>query len=187
MENLISNAERRALVTGEKTVTTRVCDLQQAVSAVSGKVELVLEGEQEGAMNVARALLGRGVKSIFAQHFPDAYKPKRRSKTEPPSDEGMASAEYRPVLEWFSSGNHIEIADDMAHEEFAQQLASVKGLSEIANKYLSPANPIEAAVAMELALEGLHQHSMLSRERLDGKKTAFKDMLKSMLSGFGED
>jgi magnesium chelatase subunit I len=64
---------------------------------------------------------------------------------------------------------------------------SVKGLPELAKKYLSPANPAEAAVAMELALEGLHQHSMLSRERLDGKKTAFKDMLKSMLSGFGED
>ena len=47
MENLISNAERRGLVTGEKKVLTRVCDLQQAVSAVSGKVELVLEGEQE--------------------------------------------------------------------------------------------------------------------------------------------
>jgi magnesium chelatase subunit I len=190
MENLISNAERRALVTGEKTVTTRVCDLQQAVSAVSGKVELVLEGEQEGAMNVARALVGRGVKSIFAHNFPDAYKPKRRAKAaaiEAPSDEGMSSAEYRPVLEWFSSGNHIEIADDMPQEEFAQQMNSVKGLPELAKKYLSPANPAEAAVAMELALEGLHQHSMLSRERLDGKKTAFKDMLKSMLSGFGED
>jgi len=188
MENLISNAERRGLVTGEKKVLTRVCDLQQAVSAVSGKVELVLEGEQEGALNVARALLGRGVKSIFAQHFPDAYKPKRRSKSaEPPSDEGMASSEYRPVLEWFSSGNAIEIADDMPHDEFAQQLASVKGLKELAAKYLSPANEAEAAVAMELALEGLHQHSMLSRERVDGRKTAFKDMLKSMLSGFGDD
>ncbi len=190
MENLISNAERRGFVTGEKKVVTRVCDLQQAVSAVSGKVELVLEGEQEGAMNVARALLGRGVKSIFAQRFPDAYKPKRRSKSaaaEPPSDEGMSSAEYRPVLEWFSSGNHIEIADDMPQDEFAQQLASVKGLPELAKKYLAPANAAEAAVAMELALEGLHQHSMLSRERVDGNKTAFKDMLKSMLSGFGDD
>jgi magnesium chelatase subunit I len=187
MENLISNAERRGLVTGEKKVTTRVCDLQQAVSAVSGKVELVLEGEQEGALNVARALLGRGVKSVFAQRFPDAYKPKRRVKTEAPSDEGMASAEYRPILEWFASGNHIEIADDMPQDEFARQLAGVKGLPELAAKYLVPANATEAGVAMELALEGLHQHSMLSRERTDGKKTAFKDMLKSMLSGIGDD
>jgi magnesium chelatase subunit I len=188
MENLVSNAERRGFVTGEKKVVTRICDLQQAVSAVSGKVELVLEGEQEGALNVARALLGRGVKSIFAQRFPDAYKPKRgRPKVETLGDEGMTSSEYRPVLEWFSSGNHIEIADDMPQTEFVQQLASVKGLPELAMKYLSPANAEEAAVAMELALEGLHQHSMLSRERVDGKKTAFKDMLKSMLSGLGDD
>jgi len=77
IENLVSNAERRALATGETRVVTRVCDLQNAVSAVSGKVELVLEGEQEGALNVARALLGRGLKALFSQRFPDAYKPRR--------------------------------------------------------------------------------------------------------------
>ena len=64
-------------MTGEKRVLTRVCDLQHAVSAVTGKVELVLEGEQEGALNVARALLGRGVKALFSQRFPDAFKPRR--------------------------------------------------------------------------------------------------------------
>src|SRR5439155_1314156 len=73
LENVVSNAERRGLATGEKRVVTRVCDLQSAVSAVSGKVELVLEGEQEGTLNVARALLGRGVKAVFAQRFPDAF------------------------------------------------------------------------------------------------------------------
>jgi len=77
IENLVSNAERRGLRTGEARVTTRVCDLQLAVSAVSGKVELVLEGEQEGAQNVARALLGRGVKAVFQQRLPDAFKPRR--------------------------------------------------------------------------------------------------------------
>src|SRR5262249_832485 len=60
LENVISNAERRGLVTGERAVMARVCDLGHAVTAVSGKVELVLEGEQEGAMNVARHLLGKG-------------------------------------------------------------------------------------------------------------------------------
>lgn len=186
IENVVSNAERRALRTGEKHVTARVCDLQQAVSAVSGKVELVLEGEQEGALNVARALLGRGVKSVFSQRFPDAYKPKRSRRAVPAEAEGeVASSEYRPVLEWFSSGNHVEVADDLPHKEFALQLSQVKGLAALADKYLEPANAEEAAVAMELVLEGLHQHSMLSRERTDGATTAYKDMLKSMLSGLG--
>ena len=191
IENLVSNAERRGLVTGELKVMTRVCDLQQAVSAVSGKVELVLEGEQEGALGVARALLGRGIKGLFAQRFPDAYKPRRtrrEARVEPPSGESdTASSEYRPILEWFSSGNHIEIADDMPQTEFAKALSAVKGLRELAVKHLDPRGPEETAVAMEFALEGLHQNSMLSRDRTDGSGTSYKDMLKSMLSGMGED
>jgi magnesium chelatase subunit I len=193
LENLVSNAERRGLMTGEKRVWTRVCDLQHAVSAVSGKVELVLEGEQEGAMNVARALLGRGVKSLFTQRFPDAYKPRRARGGARPAEaaaaaEGeLASSEYRPILEWFASGNHIEISDDMPQAEYAKALGGVKGLERLAARHLEPASPEEAAVAMELVLEGLHQNSILSRERSDGAVTQYKDMLKSMLSGFGAD
>jgi magnesium chelatase subunit I len=192
LENLVSNAERRGLVTGEKRVVTRVCDLQHAVSAVSGKVELVLEGEQEGAQNVARALLGRGVKAVFNQKFPDAFKPKRargRGASAPPADddETRAAAEYRPVLEWFAGGQQLSIADDMPAAEYGMELSRVKGLSELAAKYLEPADADEHAVAMELVLEGLHQSSMLSRERTDASRTEYKDMLKSMLSGLGED
>ncbi len=193
IENLVSNAERRGLATGEGKVTTRICDLQNAVSAVSGKVELVLEGEQEGALNVARALVGRGVKALFAQRFPDAFKPRRTrasrsAEAATASGEGdMASSEYRPVLEWFASGNTIEIADDMPQAEYAKRLAAVKGLAQLADKYLEPKKNDEAPVAMELVLEGLHQHSMLSRERTDQQGSTYKDMLKSMLSGFGQD
>jgi len=193
LENLVSNAERRALLTGESKVLTRVCDLQHAVSAVSGKVELVLEGEQEGAMNVARALLGRGVKSLFSQRFPDAYKPRRprggaRSAEGAGAGEGeAASSEYRPILEWFASGNHVSISDDMPQAEYAKALAGVKGLERLAAKHLEPGSPEEAAVAMELVLEGLHQNSILSRERSEGATTQYKDMLKSMLSGFAAD
>ncbi len=190
LENVVSNAERRGLLTGEKRVVTRVCDLQSAVSAVSGKVELVLEGEQEGAQNVARALLGRGVKALFAQRFPDAFKPRRarRRGAEPPDDsEGQTTAEYRPVLEWFSSGNHLELGDDIPQAEFAASLAKVKGLADLAARYLEPKDGDEHAVAMELVLEGLHQSSMLSRDRTDEGTTGYKDMLKQMLSGLGED
>jgi magnesium chelatase subunit I len=191
LENVVSNAERRGLTTGEKRVVTRVCDLQSAVSAVSGKVELVLEGEQEGALNVARALLGRGVKAIFAQRFPDAFKPRRvrRRGVEPPPDDSdaQATAEYRPVLEWFSSGNHLELGDDIPQPEYAAALSKVKGLSELAGRYLEPKDAEEHAVAMELVLEGLTQSSMLSRERTDTGTTGYKDMLKQMLSGLGED
>jgi magnesium chelatase subunit I len=190
LENVVSNAERRGLATGEKRVITRVCDVQAAVSAVSGKVELVLEGEQEGAMNVARALLGRGVKAVFSQRFPDAFKPRRaRPRAAQPADEpeSQAAAEYRPVLEWFSSGHHLELGDDLPQPEYAKALGSVKGLGDLAARYLEPRDAEEHAVAMELVLEGLHQSSMLSRERTDTGRTGYKDMLKQMLSGLGED
>jgi magnesium chelatase subunit I len=193
IENVVSNAERRGLVTGEKKVVARVCDLQQAVSAVSGKVELVLEGEQEGAINVARALLGRGIKSLFAQRFPDAYKPRRSKRAAPAAEMGtggveseLATSEYRPILEWFASGNHVEITDDMPQSEYSLVLSQVKGLPELVGRHMK-VDDRERAVAMELVLEGLHQHSMLSRERGDGAATSFKDMLKSMLSGLGDD
>jgi magnesium chelatase subunit I len=214
MENLVSNAERRGLRTGEERVLTRICDLQNAVSAVSGKVELVLEGEQEGALNVARALVGRGVKALFAQRLPNAFKARRGRtsggvrgasglRAEPgergaeggprgaeggaPESESLAASEYRPVLDWFAGGNHIQVSDDMPQAEYAKRLSSVKGLGALAGKYLLPENPEECAVAMELVLEGLHQHSMLSRERGDDASTSYKDMLKSMLSGLEDD
>jgi magnesium chelatase subunit I len=189
IENLVSNAERRALATGETRVVTRVCDLQNAVSAVSGKVELVLEGEQEGALNVARALLGRGVKALFSQRFPDAYKPRRgrSAATQAQNESELAASEYRPLLEWFASGNTIMVSDDLGHAEYSKRLAAVRGLRELAAKYLEPRNGEEHAVAMELVLEGLHQNSMLSRERTDDAGTAYKDMLKSMLSGLGTE
>ncbi len=190
LENLVSNAERRGLKTGEARVVTRVCDLQHAVSAVSGKVELVLEGEQEGAINVARALLGRGVKAVFNQRFPDAFKPRRargRSAQPPAEEESQAASEYRPVLEWFATGHSIRIGDDLPAKEFALTLSGVQGLGKLAAKYLEPRDAEEHAVAMELVLEGLHQSSMLSRERSDTAATEYKDMLKSMLGGLGED
>ncbi|MBI5169156.1 MAG: sigma 54-interacting transcriptional regulator [Candidatus Eisenbacteria bacterium] len=188
LENLVSNAERRALRTGEKRVVTRVCDLQNAVSAVSGKVELVLEGEQEGALAVAKALLGRGVKAVFQQRFPDAFKARGRRRGQPsPENEPQAASEYRPILEWFAGGQHLRVGDDMPAVAFEGELSRVAGLADLAKKYLEPRDLAEHAVAMELVLEGMHQNSMLSRERTDAAVTEYKDMLKSMLSGLGDD
>jgi magnesium chelatase subunit I len=127
---------------------------------------------------------------VFSQRFPDAFKPRRtRSRAAQPPEEGetQAAAEYRPVLEWFSAGNHLELGDDLPQGDYASALSRVKGLPDLAARYLEPADAEEHAVAMELVLEGLHQSSMLSRERTDTGKTGFRDMLKSMLSGLEND
>jgi magnesium chelatase subunit I len=75
----------------------------------------------------------------------------------------------------------------MPQGEYAKALAGVRGLAQLAEKFLQPKGPEEAVVAMEFTLEGLHQNSMLSRERTDDARTSYKDMLKTMLSGLGED
>jgi magnesium chelatase subunit I len=183
-ESVVSNAERRALELGQTQATARICDLLNSISAVSGKVELVLEGEQEGPLNVARHLLGRGVKSFFAGRFPSAFPRKRKNE---PADEGLANSDYKEILEWFARGQSIEVADDMSDEAFLAALDQVKGLRRVASKHLKPATDADLAVGMELVLEGLHQHSILSRDRVDGRVMSYKDMFKQMFSGMGRD
>ncbi|MEP7026975.1 MAG: sigma 54-interacting transcriptional regulator, partial [Candidatus Eisenbacteria bacterium] len=155
MENLVSNAERRGLRTGEATVRPRLADLYGAVSAISGKVELVYEGEQEGSANVARHLIGKAVKALFARTFPDAYKTRGK--------DASTNQVYKPIVDWFASGKTIEISDESSAEEFAQGLRAVQGLEPLAVKHLQALDASELGPAMEFVLEGLHQHSILSR------------------------
>jgi len=175
IENVVSNAERRGLRTGEKRVEPRLADLQSSVSAIGGKVELVFEGEQEGPVNVARHLIGRAVKALFARRFPDAYKGKGK--------EAATNSAYRPIVEWFAGGRTVEISDDMPATEFYAALAAVPGVEKLARKHLQAETPGELGTAMEFVLEGLHQHSILSRERVDLGQVSYRDVLKSMFSG----
>jgi magnesium chelatase subunit I len=181
LENVISNAERRGLRTGERRVVPRLADLQGSISAIGGKVELVFEGEQEGPVNVSRHLIGRAVKALFGRRFPDAYKGKGK--------EAATNPAYRPIVEWFSSGKTVEISDDMPARDFLEALAAVPGLERLARKHLEVTATDEVGTAMEFVLEGLHQHSILSRERVDLGQVSYRDVLKSMFSGLraGED
>jgi magnesium chelatase subunit I len=180
-ENVVSNAERRGLRCREAVVYPRLADLLSSASAISGKIELVFEGEQEGPGNVARHLIGRGVKALFARRFPEAFKSKGK--------DASASAVYRPILDWFAAGKTVEVSDETPAREFHERLAKVAGLEALARKHLEATSPEELGPAMELVLEGLHQHSVLSRERVDLGQAIYKDMLKSMFSGLpaGDD
>jgi magnesium chelatase subunit I len=175
IENLISNAERRGLKLGEQRIYPRLGDLQGSVSAISGKVELVFEGEQEGPLNVARHLIGRGVKALFSRTFPDAYASRGKDASTNPA--------YRSVVEWFSTGKSVEVSDDMTCGEYYEALAQVDGVEALARKYLKTEGPEQIGPAMEFVLEGLHQHSILSRERVDIGQVSYRDMLNSMFSG----
>ncbi len=188
MENVVSNAERRALLNGEASGLPRVCDLYSALPALTGKVELVYEGEQEGAVAVARRILGSAVQELFSRYFPNAL---AASKPEPPrkygggkgsKDAGLDQGVYKATLEWFAKGNAVELTDTMPSSDYRKALEKVEGLRELAVAHFKPADAEETALAMELVLEGLHQHSLVAREEM-GAAVSYKDMLKQMFEG----
>ena len=177
LEDLISAAERRALLNGESETTLRATDLAAIEPAVTGKVELVYEGEQEGAQGVARALIGRAVASTVPRYLPD------------PDDKSGGRKAYAEVLKWFADGNGVEIGPEMPFDTYAKLLDSVDGLGALVAKHTAPETPAEKASMMELALEALHQRSLLGKDLVDGG-AGYADMMGSVLSGlgsFGED
>jgi magnesium chelatase subunit I len=172
LENVISNAERRAVRHGERRVAVRICDFQNGIASITGKVELVYEGEQEGSVAVAKHLVGKAVKDLFVKYFPDAYKAKEK--------EGAAS-EYDPILRWFAQGKKVEISDDLPTREFHKHLAQVTGLEDLSKRYLPVKDAVELPTAMEFVLEALHQSSILAKERTDTAALAYTDMFSTML------
>ncbi len=172
LEALVSAAERRALLNGEPETTVRVTDLQAVEPAVTGKVELVYEGEQEGAQGVAHLLIGRALGATFKRYFPD------------PTDKEKGREAYQKVLGWFSKGNALDLDAGMAFDAYAKALDRVDGLREVVAQHTSPATPAEAASMMELVVEGLHQHSLVGKDRVAGE-LQYTDIMGSVLGSIG--
>jgi magnesium chelatase subunit I len=183
MENVMSNMERRGILQQTQREYPRIGDLHAAVTAITGKVELVYEGEQQGAAIVARKIIGEAVKESFRRWFPDpAPKKKKKDRESEESSQPSGRQElspFQPILSWFSKGNTVETSDEMTHDEYVRRLEKVAGLREIAAKHLDLKDGNGIALGMEFVLEGLHQHSMVSK-REEGTKTAYRDMLKAM-------
>ncbi|HCA79749.1 MAG TPA: magnesium chelatase [Bacteroidetes bacterium] len=180
MENLLSNAERRAIMVGDRVIAPRICDLAHSLPGMTGKVELVFEGEQEGPVKVSKALVGKAVRAIFKQYFPDPLH--KRSKHQPDARQ-HEDPEYGTIISWFESGNKIEIADEMPLDRYFAELDKVKGLRDLTKKHmeLSELDKYELASAMEFVLDGLHQSSRLAKDEVD-RMTAYKDLVGSIFS-----
>jgi len=173
LEALISAAERRALLNGEDETTVRISDLMHVAPAITGKVELVYEGEQEGAEEVALTLIGRAVRERFTDYFPD------------PGDKEDGRPEYQDVLSWFSQGNTVDLDQDMSDRAYADTLGQVDGLQALVEEHLSPENSGETRSGMEFVVEALHQNSLVGKEVGEGGQT-YDDIMGSMLSSIGD-
>lgn len=187
-ENAVSAAERRAIINKEKETQVWISDLSGIVPSITGKIELVYEGEQEGPYQVALNLMDKAMRSQFAHYFPNPDQLKKRK-----GKEGQPQPEnpYRAITSWFDKGNTLNLFFNTKDAEKVQQLYKVDGLHAFVKKYFKHTNEKEAALLMEFVLHGLAAYSLISKKVVEGK-IEFKDLMGSMLnigtgSSYGDD
>jgi magnesium chelatase subunit I len=179
-ENAVSAAERRAIVNKEKNTQVWISDLVGIIPSITGKIELVYEGEQEGPFQVAMNLLDRSIRSQFVQYFPNPDTLKKRAARKGDTPE-VVDNPYRPIITWFDKGNHINLFFGTTDREKINQLYKVDGLHALVKKHFSQANEREAALLMEFVLHGLASYSMVSKKIME-TSIEFKDLMGSMLN-----
>lgn len=175
-ENAMSAAERRAILNKEKETQVWVNDLVGIIPSITGKIELVYEGEQEGPFQVAMNLVEKAIRSQFINYFPNPEVLKKK-RNQQPQDENP----YRSVQAWFDKGNALNLFFNIKDQDKIQQLYRVDGLHALVKKFFKHANEKESALLMEFVLHGLSSFSMISKKIVDNK-IEFKDLMGSMLN-----
>ncbi|MCC5937311.1 MAG: magnesium chelatase [Lunatimonas sp.] len=176
-ENLISTAERRLYRNGETDTVVRIVDLIGVIPAITGKVELVYEGEQEGAGLVAYNLIGKAIRSLFVSYFPSPEQIKKAKEGNP----------YVLPLSWFGEGNTLDLLATDSDKEYKTALQGVPGLEKVVTDNVKQLPEREKEFFMEFALHGLAEYSQLSKKLVD-TGMQFKDLFSSMFDmGAGGD
>jgi magnesium chelatase subunit I len=170
-ENLMAAAERRSILNGDKNTSVRLADFVGVIPAITGKVELVYEGEQEGPGIVAQNLIGKAIRAQFVNYFPDPDKFRKQKEKSP----------YKKISDWFSEGHTIDILNDMANSDYERALKSVPGLTELVNEYHKGQEATTRLFLMEFALHGLAEFSLISKHGLTAG-LQFKDLLSGMFT-----
>ena len=150
LENVVSNAERRALKTKEPVAVPRILDIYAALSSITGKLELEYEGELKGGDAVARELIRASVGKTYDKYFD--------------------GANVAQIVQWFDLGGSLKLDEGVDSATMVQQLASIQGLMEkVRNLGLSVSEPDAVrAAAAEFILEGLYAHRRISRSEERG-------------------
>ncbi len=170
-ENLVAAAERRAIMNAEKNTRIRITDFIGVIPAITGKVELVYEGEQEGPGIVAQSLVGKALRSQFVNFFPDPDKFRKQKEKSP----------YKNITDWFGEGNTIDLLHDMPQASFEKKLQEIPGLADLVNTYHRDQDQDTKILLAEFALHGLAEYSLLSKHSLSAG-LQFKDLLSGMFT-----
>lgn len=154
-ENLISAAERRSLKLGIDKTTIRLSDFMGVIPAITGKVELVYEGEQEGAAMVAQKLIHDAILTLFPNYFPKVEKLEKDPSKSP----------YAELIEWFANEPGVDLLDESTDEEYKQELDSIEPLENLIQKYQPNILKEDKYFMKEFILWGLVEYKKLSKDR----------------------
>jgi len=142
LENVVSNAERRSILSGDSEIVPRVADVYAAIPAITGKLELEYEGELKGAESIARDLIRQSVQMVFRRYFP--------------------TTDFKETIDWFESGGNVKFSDDDSSSEVMAALQAVPGLMDRARTVGG------GVAAAEFILEGLHAIDKVGRSEERG-------------------
>ena len=170
-ENLISSAERRLLISHDSKTSIRMSDFLGVITAINGKIELVYEGEQEGAGEVAYHLISCAIKSLFPLYFP------KIEKLEKPNEESP----YDQLIAWFSKDNELFLEDVSDEKNHQKSLDSIPAIKKIMKKFQSELDLKDYYFMVEFLLWGLEANQKLNKVRtFEGIQ--FKDSLESFIN-----
>ncbi len=172
-QNLISTAERRMLLSGDKKTSIRLSDFLGIIPAITGKVELVYEGEQEGAAKVAFNLIGAAVKSLFPEFFPEIEKLQKQDQETP----------YDAILSWFfNQQDGFELLDGLRNKEYQNILDAVSPLDDLLGEHQPKLTKEDSYFVKEFVLWALAEYKQLNKNRFTEGIT-FKDLYSGFLNG----
>lgn len=178
LENVVSNMERRALRTKESIPVPRLADLHAAIPSITGKVELVYEGEREGPRMIAVNIMGRAIAKVFERRFPAVEK-----------DSGLptkADPIFGKIVGYFSGETSVDVTDESTFADYDASLSKVPTLKKVAEQFLKTSTPHETALGMEFILEGLHHQNLIAKTAV-GSMYRYTDMLATMLHNVRRD
>ena len=171
-QNLLSTAERRGLKNGNPQTALRLSDFLGVIPSITGKVELVYEGEQEGADQVAIQLVADAVKTQFLRYFPKIEKLQKQDDKDP----------YHELVDWFFQQSSFELLDTLDDQEYQLQLDRIEPLDDLIQTYVPQTINDDIPFMKEFILWAMVEMKKLSKYNLtDGVR--FKDMYGGYISG----
>ena len=170
-ENLISSAKRRMLINGESNTTIRMTDFNAVISAINGKIELVYEGEQEGATEISRLLILESVRTFFVNYFPKIKKLNKSEELDP----------YSEVLDWFKN-KELFIDENLDNKSYNDTFKTIKVLKKFVKNHIPKIDPKDENFMCEFLLWGLSSYKKVSITRTS-RGLSFSDSFSDYING----